>query len=100
MNGSSVGQCALRPDEGLDAVSVLAPGMLTSRLSQVFSPLIDMLVEQLGYQGGRSLMGAPYDWRLAPHRLEERDGFFTKLQADIEKVNQDSVLFHLIPSHF
>ena len=47
-----------------------------------------MLVEQLGYQGGRSLMGAPYDWRLAPRRLEERDAFFTKLKADIERAVQ------------
>jgi hypothetical protein len=29
------GECVLRPDEGLDAVSAMAPGLLTSGLSQV-----------------------------------------------------------------
>jgi len=30
------GECVLRPDEGLDAVSAMAPGLLTSGLSQVW----------------------------------------------------------------
>jgi hypothetical protein len=29
------GECVLRPDEGLDAVSAMAPGLLISGLSQV-----------------------------------------------------------------
>uniref|UniRef100_A0A7S2D1D4 Phospholipid:diacylglycerol acyltransferase n=1 Tax=Octactis speculum TaxID=3111310 RepID=A0A7S2D1D4_9STRA len=78
-------QCALRPAEGLDAVSVLAPGVVSGRLSRVFEPLIDLLVSHLRYEGGRSLFGIGYDWRLSPRRMQERDGTFSKLKAVIER---------------
>ena len=58
----------LRPDEGLDAVSVMAPGRLTSGISQVFSPMIELMITELGYTGSSALRALPYDWRLPPRR--------------------------------
>lgn len=33
---------------------------------------------------------AQYDWRLPPHRLEERDHYFTNLRATIDKMCKDN----------
>jgi hypothetical protein len=76
--------CVLRPDEGLDSVSAMAPGPWTSGISQVYAPLISLLVEELGYTAPSSLRALPYDWRLAPRRLEERDGFMSATKQNLE----------------
>jgi len=75
------GGCKLRPDEGLDAISSLAPGSLyTSVLlgggtNTVYAWLTQWLADNLGYDV-TSIIGLPYDWRLSPDVMEGRDGFF------------------------
>ena len=83
------GGCKLRPDEGLDAISSLAPGSLyTSVLlgggtNTVYAWLTQWLADNLGYDV-TSIIGLPYDWRLSPDVMEGRDGFFTLMRRRIE----------------
>ncbi len=83
----SVG-CKLRPDEGLDAISSLAPGGLGSKFlvggtNTVYAWLIQWLADNLGYDVG-NIIGLPYDWRLSPDVMEARDGFLTLTRRRIE----------------
>jgi hypothetical protein len=73
-----------RPDEGVDAIYTLMPGAISGPLSAVWSSLIDSFVDEGGYQVGKDLIAAPYDWRLAPFMLETRDEYFMKLKNSIE----------------
>ena len=36
------------------------------------------------YVEDETLMAAPYDWRIPPRKLEERDGYFTSVMTKIE----------------
>jgi hypothetical protein len=81
-------RCKLRPDEGLDAISSLAPGSVTSEFlvggtNTVYAWLTQWLADNLGYDV-TSLLGLPYDWRLSPDVMEERDGFLTSTRYRIE----------------
>jgi hypothetical protein len=74
--------CKLRPDEGLDAISSLAPGSISSNLlvggtNTVYAWLIQWLADNLGYDV-TSIVALPYDWRLSPDKMESRDGFLTR----------------------
>ncbi|GKY94356.1 hypothetical protein MPSEU_000401400 [Mayamaea pseudoterrestris] len=80
--------CKLRPDEGLDAISSLSPGgigsnMLIGGTNTVYAWLIQWLADNLGYDV-TNIVGLPYDWRLSPDKLEERDGFLTLTRRRIE----------------
>ena len=80
--------CKLRPDEGLDAISSLSVGGIQSQLimgrtNTVYSWLIQWLSDNLGYDVG-SIVGFPYDWRLSPDKLQDRDGLFTNMRRRIE----------------
>ena len=80
--------CKLRPDEGLDAISSLAPGSISSNLfvggtNTVYAWLIQWLADNLGYDV-TSIVALPYDWRLSPDKMEERDGFLTLTRSKIE----------------
>jgi hypothetical protein len=80
--------CKLRPDEGLDAISSLAPGSLGSTLlvggtNTVYAWLIQWLADNLGYDV-TNIIGLPYDWRLSPDIMENRDGFLTLTRRRIE----------------
>jgi len=80
--------CKLRPDEGLDAISSLAPGSVSSNLligrtNTVYAWLIQWLADNLGYDVS-SIIGLPYDWRLSPNMMENRDGFLTLTRKRIE----------------
>ena len=80
--------CKLRPDEGLDAISSLAPGSTVSSLfvggtNTVYAWLIQWLADNLGYDVS-SLIAFPYDWRLSPDVMEARDGFLTMTKKKIE----------------
>lgn len=80
--------CKLRPDEGLDAISSLAPGSLGSTLlvggtNTVYAWLIQWLADNLGYDV-TNIIGLPYDWRLSPDVMEKRDGFLTLTRRRIE----------------
>lgn len=106
--------CKLRADEGLDAISSLAPGSLGSNLlvggtNTVYAWLIQWLAENLGMSSrtcwyfemnsciwiqtlqfsaigydSSSIVGLPYDWRLSPDVMEKRDGFLTLMRKRIE----------------
>ena len=59
--------CKLRPDEGLDAISSLAPGSISSSFfvggtNTVYAWLIQWLADNLGYDVS-SIVALPYDWR-------------------------------------
>ena len=80
--------CKLRPGEGLDAISSLAPGSTVSSLfvggtNTVYAWLIQWLADNLGYDVS-SLIALPYDWRLSPDIMEARDGFLTMTKKKIE----------------
>lgn len=80
--------CKLRPDEGLDAISSLSPGGIGSDLlvggtNTVYAWLIQWLADNLGYDV-TNIIGLPYDWRLSPQRMENRDGFLTLTRRRIE----------------
>ena len=80
--------CKLRPDEGLDAISSLAPGSTTASLfvggtNTVYAWLIQWLADNLGYDV-TSIVALPYDWRLSPDVMESRDGFLTMTKKKIE----------------
>ena len=82
------GGCKLRADEGLDAISSLAPGSVTSDFliggtNTVYAWLTQWLADNLGYDVP-SVVGLPYDWRLSPDAMEGRDGFLTLTRRRIE----------------
>ena len=86
--------CKLRPDEGLDAISSLSPGGLSSNLfvggtNTVYSWFIQWLSDNLGYDVS-SMVGFPYDWRLSPDKMEHRDGFLTLTRRRIEAAVQSN----------
>eukprot|EP01035_Chromulina_nebulosa_P017322 gene17322-22863_t len=83
-NGSDPIDCKVRPDEGLSAIGELSPGNIyTPPATSIFTSLIRMLADELGYDAN-NIIGAPYDWRLSPMELENRDSFFTTLKFRIE----------------
>ena len=86
--------CKLRPDEGLDAISSLSLEGVHSKLlmggtNTVYSWLIQWLSDNMGYDVS-SVVGFPYDWRLSPDQMEERDGFLTFMRRRIEAAVQTS----------
>ena len=88
VSSSSSHGCKLRPDEGLDAISSLAPGSISSNLlvggtNTVYAWLIQWLADNLGYDV-TSIVALPYDWRLSPDKMESRDGFLTLMRKKIE----------------
>lgn len=85
--------CKLRPVGSIEAISELDPGQITGPLSAIFRDIIDLLVGEYNYDT-TSLAAAPYDWRLPPKVLEERDRYFTALKATIEEL----VLFNQKPA--
>ena len=75
----------VRPIPGLAGVDYLAPGALTAHLSYVFGPVIEAL-KKAGYAEGHNLDAVPYDWRLPPSALEERDEYFTRTMQRVEEM--------------
>lgn len=93
MDDLTVG-CKLRPADGLDAISSLAPGGVTSQIlvggtNTVYAWLIQWLADNLGYDVS-NIVGLPYDWRLSPDKMEQRDGFLTLTRRRIEAAVQSS----------
>lgn len=79
-----------RPMQGLDAVNYLDPGGLVKHVSWVFQHVTRTLMEQAGYQEGKDLDAAPYDWRIPPSMLESRDSRFSNIIKRIEKMYADN----------
>ncbi|KAF8273417.1 Lecithin:cholesterol acyltransferase-domain-containing protein [Lactarius quietus] len=66
----------VRASEGFDAASSFV------RVYWIWSKVIENLAV-VNYDTNNLIL-APYDWRLAPYNLEERDGYFSKLKTTIE----------------
>lgn len=73
----------VRNIDGLAGVDYLTPGALTNYVSYVFGPVIRAL-QAAGYKEGHNLDAAPYDWRLPPSVMEERDQYFSRTIAQVE----------------
>jgi Lecithin:cholesterol acyltransferase len=43
----------------------------------------------LGYRLGKSMIAHPYDWRLPPQSMQQRDNSFSHLKSNIERVIQE-----------
>jgi hypothetical protein len=86
--------CKLRPDEGLDAISSLSPGGISTKLlvggtNTVYAWLVQWLADNLGYDVS-NIVGLPYDWRLSPDKMQSRDGFLTLTRRRIEAAVQSN----------
>eukprot|EP00127_Corallochytrium_limacisporum_P001329 Clim_evm19s51 gene=Clim_evmTU19s51 len=66
----------LRPADGFEAADFFMPGYW------VWAPVIEAF-GALGYDKNNMAL-LPYDWRLGPRKLEERDRFFTRMKNTIE----------------
>ncbi|KAK4745873.1 hypothetical protein SAY87_012185 [Trapa incisa] len=75
-------QCRSRPDSGLSAVTELDPGYITGPLSSVWKEWVKWCIE-FGVEPN-AIIAAPYDWRLSPAMLEERDLYFHNLKITFE----------------
>jgi len=62
------------------SVKALAP------MSYIMGPLVETL-EALGYNE-TNLQCAPYDWRIPPSVLEQRDGFYSWLKDEVEAMSK------------
>ncbi|KAK3159437.1 hypothetical protein QOZ80_2AG0150090 [Eleusine coracana subsp. coracana] len=75
-------ECKSRPDSGLSAITELDPGYITGPLSSVWKEWVKWCVE-FGIEAN-AIIAVPYDWRLPPSMLEERDLYFHKLKLTFE----------------
>lgn len=75
-------ECKSRVDTGLSAITELDPGYITGPLSSVWREWINWSAE-FGVDVD-AIIAAPYDWRLYPRMLEERDLYFHKLKLVFE----------------
>jgi copper chaperone CopZ len=78
----------VRAVQGLSGVDYLQPGHMMGATTWVFGPVIDFLKAR-GYDDS-NLKGAPYDWRMPPMYLEQRDQYFTTLCRTIEDTYRDN----------
>ncbi|KAI4349359.1 hypothetical protein L6164_009954 [Bauhinia variegata] len=74
--------CKSRPDSGLSAITELDPGYITGPLSSVWKEWVKWCIE-FGIEAN-AIIAVPYDWRLSPSMLEERDLYFHKLKLTFE----------------
>lgn len=83
---SERGRNKIRPIEGLDGVDFLTDiASFKVGASYVFGPVIEALVSA-GFEKGVNLDAAPYDFRLPPIILEQRDQYFTRTLSKIEEI--------------
>ena len=83
----------IRPIQGLDGVDFLTDiATIKVGASYVFGPLVDMLIKETSgkYIKGINIDAVPYDWRLPPCILEERDAYFTNTMERIEEMYNDN----------
>jgi hypothetical protein len=79
----------VRPISGCAGVDYLSPGVLTGSYSYVFGPLLKLLKSK-GYEEGINLDAAPYDWRLPPTILQQRDNYFTDTMEKVTRLYRQS----------
>ncbi|XP_015579288.2 phospholipid--sterol O-acyltransferase isoform X3 [Ricinus communis] len=100
-------ECKSRPDSGLSAITELDPGYITvffniGPLSSVWKDWVKWCIE-LGIEAN-AIIAVPYDWRLSPSMLEERDLYFHKLKLTFETTlklrgGPSIVLAHSLGNH-
>jgi hypothetical protein len=71
--------CKLRAGEGFSAITELDPGFLTGPLSAIWRGLVVDLIDYFHFEPDEIIV-APYDWRLPPSVLQERDNYFLSLK--------------------
>ncbi|CAN0897603.1 Phospholipid--sterol O-acyltransferase [Linum grandiflorum] len=81
-NQTDNAECKSRPDSGLSAITELDPGYITGPLSSVWKEWIKWCI-QFGIEAN-AIIAVPYDWRLSPSMLEERDLYFHNLKLTFE----------------
>jgi hypothetical protein len=81
--------CRVRAIPGLAGVDYLTDSKLTQMTSYVFGPLISAL-QKLGYEDGKNLDACPYDWRLPPSKVQERDNYLSNTMARVEQMVADN----------
>ena len=81
---SEVDGVEVRAISGLEGVNYLYPSWATNFVTYVFGPMIEYLIKEGGYTEDVNLQAAPWDWRLPPSELEDRDRYFSKTIAQIE----------------
>ncbi|KCV67529.1 hypothetical protein H696_06047 [Fonticula alba] len=74
--------CKLRPEEGMGAIYDLLNGVLAP-VTAIFRNLVYYMAHHFSYDIS-SMLALPYDWRIAPKLLEDRDALFSKMKFDIE----------------
>ncbi|XP_021722222.1 phospholipid--sterol O-acyltransferase-like [Chenopodium quinoa] len=79
-------ECKSRPDSGLSAITELDPGYITGPLSSVWKEWVKWCIE-FGIEAN-AIIAVPYDWRLSPSKLEERDLYFHKLKLTFETAHK------------
>ncbi|CAE6380259.1 unnamed protein product [Rhizoctonia solani] len=87
----------VRAAQGLDAASTFMPGKgFALPLKAAFLPrgvalrILDLIIENLAVinYDTNNLYMAAYDWRLSYYNLEVRDGYFSRLKAQVETFKQ------------
>ena len=79
------GVCLVRPDEGMDSISQVDESVPAGFLWKAW---IHMLASN-DYVPEKNMFAHPYDWRLPPELLEQRDRSFSRLQRKIELVVEE-----------
>ena len=72
-------------NSGLDGCDFISKSPLLRSITYIYGPLIKSL-EEFGYTAGSNLSAAPYDWRLSPSKLQERDKYYSNLMDLVEKM--------------
>ncbi|KAK7841308.1 phospholipid--sterol o-acyltransferase, partial [Quercus suber] len=86
-------ECRSRPDSGLSAITELDPGYITGPLSSVWKEWIKWCIE-FGIEPN-AIIAVPYDWRLSPSKLEERDLYFHKLKFNAHSLGNNVFRYFL-----
>ena len=77
----------VRNVDGIAGVDYLEDGHFVGRATTwVFAKVVEYLLKR-GYQKDNNLRAAPYDWRVPPQILEQRDGYFSSLVKMIESTS-------------
>eukprot|EP01134_Creolimax_fragrantissima_P001812 CFRG1812T1 len=77
--------CTVRAMDGIAALTELTPGLVTTPVTTIYGYLIRFFVSNFGYNA-MHVMGMPYDWRLSPDQMDDRDGYWVSTKKRIEGV--------------
>ncbi len=87
-----------KPIEGLEAIENFLPNIAFTEYNvRYYEELVYTLKKSNLYRekniglSKKNLLGAPYDWRIAPGGLEVRYKYFTDLKKSIEELHQNAL---------